>query len=112
MKTTPKPTLDRPCDECNNIIPHTEPSMVNAYHHEACSLHPDRVVDEPTRYTADDLPRQTHVMTPHGPGRVGYVRLASPDYHYVEAVMVRLGSKNGQPAYEGSMYAVADITKI
>lgn len=64
------------------------------------------------KYTADDLPRGTHVMTPDGPGTVGYVRLAAPQYYYVEAVSVLLGRKTGTPNYAGSMYGVEQISRI
>lgn len=32
------------CDECHELIPASEPSMISARHSEACSLHPNNVV--------------------------------------------------------------------
>lgn len=34
------------CDECGHAIPDTA-EMVNTYHAESCSLHPNNVVEDP-----------------------------------------------------------------
>ena len=49
------------------------------------------------------------VKTPHGAGRVQYVRMAPPDFTAVEAVSVLL---DGRAAYGGTIYAAKDVVAI
>lgn len=51
------------------------------------------------------------VNTPDGPGTVGFVRMAPPNYSQPEAVSVILNSKRNNPNYKGTMYSANVVTK-
>lgn len=64
----------------------------------------DEVVRSSTVFLAGD-----RVVTPLGPGRVAYVRMAAPDYTQVQAVAVVLDSEQTNPTYTGTIFAATDV---
>lgn len=56
--------------------------------------------------------RGERVMTPNGPGRVNYVRMAPPDFSKVEAVSVVLDRHLDRPSYAGTIYPAGNVWSI
>lgn len=55
------------------------------------------------------LQQGDHVDTPYGSGRVGYLRMAPPDYRAIEAVSVVLDDRRHLPGYRGTIFAASDV---
>lgn len=49
------------------------------------------------------------VITPCGPGKVAWVRMAGPDYLIPQAVSVMLDSKKNHITYTGTVFPAGDI---
>ena len=58
------------------------------------------------------FPKDTKVNTPHGTGKVVYVRMLSPEFSKPFAYGVRLDKYADNYNYTGTIFAAADVKEI
>jgi hypothetical protein len=59
-----------------------------------------------------EVPPYSILDTPLGQGRLNYVRLAPPEYRFIEAVSVKLASRVGDVTYNGTILPADQVRLV